>query len=156
MTLVINALYANIYTSQTSSPTLIQPLSFFEILTKMLSKSTVLLYFLFSYYGYGDEFYCGRFRESFDSLLYNRVLIGQVIKSLFTRGGILSCAHRCLSLPSCSSYNYQMSESDYGVCELNGGKEGVQENLVEKVGYVFARLRKVTQLCFHLCLSFFI
>ena len=156
MTLVINALYANIYTSQTSSPTLVQPLSCFKILTKMLSKSTILLYFLFSYYGYGDEFYCGRFRESFDSLLYNRVLIGQVIKSLFTRGGILSCAHRCLSLPSCSSYNYQMSESDYGVCELNGGKEGVQENLVEKVGYVFARLRKVTQLCFHLCLSFFI
>ena len=37
-----------------------------------------------------------------------------------------------------------MSESDYGICELNGGKEGVQENLVEKAGYVFARLRKVT------------
>ena len=110
----------------------------------MLSKSAVLLYFLFSYYGYGDEFYRGRFRESFDSLLYNRVLIGQVIKSLFTRGGILSCAHRCLSLPSCSSYNYQMSESDYGICELNGGKEGDQENLVEKAGYVFARQRKVT------------
>ena len=35
-----------------------------------------------------------------------------------------------------------MSES--GVCELNGGKEGDQENLVEKAGYVFARLRKVT------------
>ena len=29
-----------------------------------------------------------------------------------------------------------MSESDYGVCELNGGKEGEQENLVEKPGYV--------------------
>ena len=40
-----------------------------------------------------------------------------------------------------------MSESDYGVCELNGGKEGDQENLVEKPGYVFARRRKVTQLC---------
>ncbi|CAH3031027.1 unnamed protein product, partial [Pocillopora meandrina] len=78
---------------------------------------------------------------------YNRVLIGQVIKSLFTRGGILSCAHRCLSLPSCSSYNYQMSESDYGNCELNGGKEGDQENLVERAGYVFARQRKPPRSC---------
>ena len=113
----------------------------------MFSKNFVLLYIFFSYCYYCNGNYCERFRESFDSLLYNRVLIGQVIKSLFTRGGILSCAHRCLSLPSCSSYNYQMSESDYGVCELNGGKEGDQENLVEKPGYVFARRRKVTQLC---------
>ena len=37
-----------------------------------------------------------------------------------------------------------MSESDYGICELNGGKTGDQENLVEKAGYVFARQRKVT------------
>ena len=112
----------------------------------MFSKTFVLLCIFFSYSCYCDGDYCERFRESFDSLLYNRVLIGQVIKSLFTRGGILSCAHRCLSLPSCSSYNYQMSESDYGVCELNGGKEGEQENLVEKPGYVFARRRKITQL----------
>ena len=37
-----------------------------------------------------------------------------------------------------------MSESDYGICELNGGKEGDQENFVERAGYVFARRRKVT------------
>ena len=30
-----------------------------------------------------------------------------------------------------------MSESDYGFCELNGGKEGDQENLVERAGYFF-------------------
>ena len=58
----------------------------------MLSKSTVLLFlehfFLlsFSYHGYGDEVDCGRFMDSFESLLYNRVL-GQLIKSLVTRGG---------------------------------------------------------------------
>ncbi|XP_058961655.2 uncharacterized protein [Pocillopora verrucosa] len=113
----------------------------------MFSKNFVLLYIFFSYCYYCNGNYCERFRESFDSLLYNRVLIGQVIKSLFTRGGILSCAHRCLSLPSCSSYNYQMSESAHGVCELNGGKEGDQENLVEKAGYVFARRRKPPRSC---------
>ena len=37
-----------------------------------------------------------------------------------------------------------MSESDYGICELNGGKEDDQENLVKRAGYVFARRRKVT------------
>ncbi|RMX58643.1 hypothetical protein pdam_00017973 [Pocillopora damicornis] len=40
-----------------------------------------------------------------------------------------------------------MSESDHGVCELNGGKEGDQENLVEKAGYVFARRRKPPRSC---------
>ena len=104
----------------------------------MFSKKIIICFVLFSYYCYAHERSCQQYTESFDSLFYNRVLIGQVIKSLFTRGGILSCAHRCLSLPSCSSYNYQMSESDHGVCELNGGKEGDQENLVERAGYVFA------------------
>ena len=113
----------------------------------MFSKKIIICFVLFSYYCYAHERSCQQYTESFDSLFYNRVLIGQVIKSLFTRGGILSCAHRCLSLPSCSSYNYQMSESDYSNCELNGGKEGDQENLVERAGYVFARQRKVTWLC---------
>ena len=35
-----------------------------------------------------------------------------------------------------------MSESDYGVCELNGGKEGDQENLVERAGYEFRTAKK--------------
>ncbi|XP_022804701.1 uncharacterized protein LOC111341920 [Stylophora pistillata] len=112
----------------------------------MFSKITIILFFLFSYYCYGDEACCGRFMESFDSLLYNRVLIGRVIKSLFTRRGIFSCAYRCLSLPSCSSYNYQTLESDYGVCELNG-KEGGQETLKERAGFVFARRRKTPRSC---------
>ena len=102
----------------------------------MLSKSTVLLHFLFSYHGYGDEVDCGRFMDSFDSLLYNRVL-GQVIKLLVTRGGNYL-------LYSQMHFSSVMSESDYGVCELNGGKGGDQENLVERAVFVFARRRKVT------------
>lgn len=116
-------------------------------LSKMFSKTTVLLLLLFSYHCSADQLSCRHSVESFDSPLNNRVLIGQVIKSLFTRGGILSCAHRCLSLPLCSSYNYQTSEAtDYGrVCELNGGNEDDRQNLVERAGYVFARKRRNTE-----------
>ena len=96
----------------------------------MFSKSTVLVYVLFSYYCYGNEVYCGRFMMSFDSLLYHRVLIGQVMKPLLTRGGILSCASRMLV--SYFLLINQMSESDHGVCKLNGGKEGKQETIKER------------------------
>ena len=67
---------------------------------------------------------------SFDSLLYHRVLIGQVMKPLLTRGGILSCASRMLV--SYFLLINQMSESDHGVCKLNGGKEGKQETIKER------------------------
>ena len=67
---------------------------------------------------------------SFDSLLYHRVLIGQVMKPLLTRGGILSCASRMLV--SYVLLINQMSESNHGVSKLNGGKEGKQETIKER------------------------
>lgn len=85
-----------------------------------------------------DEDFC---RETTSSILYNHALIGHVIKSLLTRG-IFSCAHKCLSLSTCSSYNYQTSATQDGVCELNGGSEDDHQKLTEKTGFAFAQVRQ--------------
>lgn len=86
-----------------------------------------------------NEDFC-RVSKSF--LLYNHVLVGHVIKTLLTRG-IFSCAHKCLSLSSCSSYNYETSAMRYGVCELNGASAGgKQQNLTEKYGFAFAQIQR--------------
>ena len=86
-----------------------------------------------------DEDFC---RETTSSIWYDHALIGHVIKSLLTRG-IFACAHKCLSLARCSSYNYETSApQDYGVCELNDGSGSDYPNITGKHGFAFAQVRK--------------
>lgn len=82
-------------------------------------------------------------REATSSTWYDHTLIGHAIKSLLTRG-IFACAHKCLSLPGCTSYNYETSGlQDYGVCELNGsGSKSDYTNITRKHGFGFAQVRK--------------
>ncbi|XP_020605878.1 uncharacterized protein LOC110044658 [Orbicella faveolata] len=113
----------------------------------MGSKSSLLFFLLFTYNSIGKQDFCSDSTESFGTPFQNRALVGYIIKSLVTRG-ILSCNHKCLSLSSCSSYNYQASATQGGVCELNGGKRNIHQNLVKRHGFVFVLVRrkvKITQ-----------
>ena len=49
-----------------------------------LTTPFIIFFVLFSYYYCAHERYCQQYPESFDSLSYNRVLIGLLIKSLFS------------------------------------------------------------------------
>ena len=82
-------------------------------------------------------------REATSSTWYDHALIGHVIKSLLTRG-IFACAHKCLSLPDCTSYNYETSApQDHGVCELNSaGSRSDYPNITRKHGFAFAQVPK--------------
>ena len=111
----------------------------------------IIFVLLFSRYCFGDKDVCPEVKESLGSLLYNRILVGHVIKTLLTRG-IFSCAHKCLSLFSCSSYNYETSATqDHGVCELNNASGDYRQNLTERLGFVFAEIqRKEVSILFNL------
>ena len=103
-------------------------------------KIEVLFLFLVpgAYYCKAD--FC---RETTSSIWYDHALIGHVIKSLLTRG-IFACAHKCLSLSGCTSYNYETSAPQgYGVCELNGrGSRSDNPHITRKHGFAFAQVRK--------------
>lgn len=87
----------------------------------------------------GAEDFC---QETKSSILHDHVLIGHVISSLATRG-ILSCAQRCLSLTSCSSFNYQTSAARHGICELNDNQDGdVRSKVALKHGFAFGRIHR--------------
>lgn len=101
-------------------------------------KIEVILLFLVPRVGFCDEDFC---RETTSSIWYDHSLIGHVIKSLLTRG-IFACAHKCLSFPRCSSYNYETSAAQDGVCELNGGSGSDYPNVTEKHGFAFVQVRK--------------
>ena len=108
----------------------------------MRSKNTLLVFLLFTYNSTGEQDSCSDSTDSFGAPFQNRALVGYVIKSLSTRG-ILSCNHKCLSLSSCSSYNYQASATQGGVCELNGGNGAdILKNLAERHGFVFVFVRR--------------
>ena len=109
----------------------------------MCSKNTLLFFLLFTYNAIGVQDFCSDSTESLGIPFQNRALVGYTIKSLLTRG-ILSCNHKCLSLSSCSSFNYQASATQGGVCELNGGNGNSLQNLVKRHGFVFVLVpRKV-------------
>lgn len=112
-----------------------------EISPEMRSKNTLLLFLLFTYNSSAEQDICSDSTESFGTPFKNRALVGYVIKSSLTRG-ILSCSHKCLSLSSCSSYNYQASATQGGVCELNGGNGNIHQNLVKRHGFVFVLVRR--------------
>lgn len=112
-----------------------------EISPEMLSKDTLLFFLLFTYNSTGEQDFCSDFNESFGTPLENRTLVGYVIKSLLTRG-IFSCNHQCLSLSSCSSYNYQASTTRGGLCELNGANGNIHQHLVKRHGFVFVLVRR--------------
>ena len=99
----------------------------------------VFVLFLLSCFCFCNDDFC---RETRSSFLFNRVLAGHVIKTFLTRG-VSSCAHKCLAQHWCSSYNYETSAAQDGVCELNnGGNEDDQQNLTEKLGFVFAQVQR--------------
>ena len=121
-----------------------------EISPEMLSKHTLLFFLLFAYSAIGEQDFCPDFTESFGTPLQNRALVGYVIKSSLTRG-VFSCNHKCLSLSSCSSYNYRASAAQGGLCELNGENGNIHQNLVKRNGFVFIPVQrkvKVTNLRF--------
>ena len=104
-------------------------------------KIEILFLFLVTGACFCDEDFCRG--ETTSSIWYDRALIGHVIKSLLTRG-IFACAHQCLSLSGCSSYNYETSApQDYGVCELNGESQSdYPTDITGKRGFAFALVRK--------------
>ena len=104
-----------------------------------MKVEVLLLFFVGRLSGLGGEDFCG---ETTSSILNDHVLVGHVITSLVTRG-IFSCVHRCLSLPSCSSFNYQTSVGKDGVCELNGQNGGDEHsNVTGKQGFAFGQIRR--------------
>ena len=107
----------------------------------MRSKITHLFFLLLTYYAIGEDDFCSDSSESYGTPFQNRALFGYSIKSLSTQG-ILSCNHKCLALPSCSSFNYQASAVQGGICELNGGIGYSYQNLVKRLGFVFVRVRR--------------
>lgn len=102
-------------------------------------KIEVVLFFLVPGACFCDE--AGFCREATSSIWYDHALIGHVIKSLLTRG-IFACAHKCLSVSRCSSYNYETSAQGHGVCELNDGSESKYPNITEKHGFAFSQVQK--------------
>ena len=102
-------------------------------------KIKVYLLFLFPCFSLCNDDFC---RETNSSLLYNRVLVGYVIKTLLTCG-IFSCVHKCFSLSTCSSYNYETAAVQDGVCELNGGPGAdKQQKLAEKYRFACAQIQR--------------
>ena len=112
-----------------------------EISPEMRSKNTLLLFLLLRYNSTGEQDSCSDSKESFGTPFQNRALVGYIIKSFLTQG-ILSCSHKCLPLSSCSSYNYQASATQGGVCELNGGNVNIRQNLVKRHGFVFVLVQR--------------
>ena len=80
-------------------------------------------------------------REAQCSITHDRVLVGYVIASFETRG-FLSCAHECLSHPSCKSCNYHPTAKELGLCELNDNKGDLEANFIGLDGSLFAKLTK--------------
>lgn len=107
-----------------------------------MNVEVFLLFFVPQFCLCDGEDFC---REATSSqILHNHALLGHVIKSLLTRG-IFSCAHKCLSLTSCSSYNYQTSATQDGICELNaagGNEDSHWKNVTGKHGFAFAKVRR--------------
>ena len=67
----------------------------------------------------------------------DRALLGRVIESSQAKDSF-SCAERCLDHPRCNSYNYALSGSEQGLCELNSASHGAP--LQHKPGFVFVQL----------------
>ena len=97
-------------------------------------RSTLVALFLYQCLAV-DQLY----REGQGSLMYDRVLVGYVIASFKTQGYI-SCAHKCLSHPSCKSYNFHRTAKEHGFCEINSDEGNLEENFISQPGSLFGRL----------------
>lgn len=104
--------------------------------TLIISKLFFLVQFLFPRFSRTEFCY-----ESQGLILDNTILIGHRYKSLLTRG-ILSCGHKCLADPMCSSYNYQTSAIKDGVCELNENNLEGKKRFEKRRGFVFVRMKR--------------
>ena len=81
------------------------------------------------------------YREAQGSVTYDRALVGFVIARFETRG-FLSCAHKCLSHPSCKSYNFHGTAKERGFCEINSDQGDLEGNFISQPGNLFGRLKR--------------
>lgn len=81
------------------------------------------------------------YREAQGPVMYDRALVGFVIASFKTQG-YLSCAHKCLSHPSCKSYNFHLTAKERGFCEINSDEGALEENFITQPGSLFGRLTR--------------
>lgn len=61
----------------------------------------IIVVLLFFYYCFGDGDICPEVKESLGSPLYNRVLVGHVIKTLLTREGLVEFSPVVISVCLC-------------------------------------------------------
>ena len=106
----------------------------YEAKTRKISSLRAVRFLYFN----RTEFSC----ESQSLMLNNQVLVGQNYKSVITRG-IFGCGHKCLTDPACTSYNYQHSASQGGLCELNEEctEQRKSERFEERRGFVLVRIK---------------
>ena len=69
----------------------------------------------------------------------NRALSGYTFDSSNT-GDSFSCAERCLDDQKCKSYNFAMSGTEQGLCELNSEGKDSSKPLQQKPGFVFVQI----------------
>ena len=81
-------------------------------------------------------------REAQGSVVYNKILIGNIIATSKTQG-FLSCAHKCLAYPSCKSYNYRTTSEEYDICDINSDEGNVEEHFYNQPGSLFGRMMKI-------------
>ena len=79
------------------------------------------------------------FREVQGSVVHDKVLIGHIIATFKTHG-FLSCIHKCLTYPSCKSYNYRTLSEEYGICDINSDQGNVEEHFRNQPGSLFGRM----------------
>ena len=107
-------------------------------------KLNLLKFFVFARF---ILFYFSRTEFCYESqglILNNQVLTGHSYKSVIARG-ILGCTHKCLVDPACTSYNYQNSAAQGGLCELNEECTKKRKELFEeRRGFVFVRMKRNT------------
>ena len=82
------------------------------------------------------------YREAQGSIKYDRVLVGHVIATFKTQG-FLSCAHICLTYPSCKSYNYYTAAGSNGICEINSDEGNLEDHFDIQPGSLFGQMRKI-------------
>ena len=82
------------------------------------------------------------YREAQGLIKYDRVLVGHVIATFKTQG-FLSCAHICLTYPSCKSYNYYTAAGSNGICEINSDEGNLEDHFDVQPGSLFGQMRKI-------------
>jgi len=92
------------------------------------------------------------YREAQGLIKYDRVLVGHVIATFKTQG-FFSCGHKCLTYPSCKSYNYYTTAGSNGICEINSNEGNLEDHFDIQPGSLFGQMRKI-KVTRHSCLLY--